>query len=67
MCYLYPFLMDSCLLIGSFLGFAEDCQFFALGMGRRVVALESVLFDSQNKKSYKFNDLVCCQRVTCSF
>ena len=37
------------------------------GAGAAGVALESVLFYSQNKKSHKFNDFMCCQRVTCSF
>ena len=27
------------------------------------VALESVVFYSQNKSSHQFNDLICCQRV----
>ena len=31
------------------------------------VALESVVFYRQNKNSHQFNDLLCCQRVNCSF
>ena len=31
------------------------------------VALESMVFYSQNKISHQFNDFICCQRINCSF
>ena len=32
-----------------------------------MVVLESVVFYSQNKSSHQLNDMICCQRVNCSF